>query len=131
MRRKKTGRYEVTSLQGERVRAFVPADLPPRGPLRMDGSLQLVLERALLALGRLDGLSTLLPDTSILLYTYIRKEAVVSSQIEGIQSSLSDLMIFEAEGTRLLTDLFTIFGVTQEPAFDFDLSAPTTDVRSK
>ena len=49
----------------------------------------------MLALGRLDGVSTLLPDTSLFLYSYIRKEAVLSSQIEGTQSSLSDLLLFE------------------------------------
>ncbi|MFQ6047023.1 MAG: Fic family protein [Gemmatimonadales bacterium] len=55
------------------------------------------LEAALLALGRLDALSTLLPDTSLFLYSYVRKEAVLSSQIEGTQSSLSDLLLFEIE----------------------------------
>ena len=64
-----------------------------RGP----GPLQQSLERALLALGRLDGLSTLLPDTGLFLYGYVRKEAVLSSQIEGTQSSLSDLLLFELD----------------------------------
>lgn len=62
-----------------------------------EGALQQALEPALLALGRLDGISTLLPDTAIFLYTYVRKEAVLSSQIEGTQSSLSDLLLFEIE----------------------------------
>ena len=53
------------------------------------------LEQALLALGRLDSLSTIVPDTSLILYSFIRKEAVLSSQIEGTQSSLSDLLLFE------------------------------------
>ena len=57
--------------------------------------LQEPLAKAHLALGRLDGLSRLLPDASLFLYSYIRKEAVLSSQIEGTQSSLSDLMLFE------------------------------------
>jgi len=66
-------------------------------PLVLEGPLQQSLERALLALGRLDGLSTLLPDTGLFLYGYVRKEAVLSSQIEGTQSSLSDLLLFELD----------------------------------
>jgi Fic family protein len=56
-----------------------------------------LLEQSLLALGRLDNLSTILPDTGLFLYSYVRKEAVLSSQIEGTQSSLSDLLLFELE----------------------------------
>jgi Fic family protein len=56
-----------------------------------------LLEQSLLALGRLDNLPTLLPDTGLFLYSYVRKEAVLSSQIEGTQSSLSDLLLFELE----------------------------------
>ncbi|RME71557.1 MAG: Fic family protein, partial [Planctomycetota bacterium] len=97
MRRGPTGRYELTSVGGEQVRAFVPVALPPDPPLEL-APLQGRLEAAYLALGRLDALSTLLPDTSLFLYTYVRKEAVLSSQIEGTQSSLSDLLRFEVEG---------------------------------
>lgn len=97
MQRGATGRYEVTMAGGESVRAFVPAALPPVPPLAFDGGLQRGLETALLALGRLDGFSAQLPDTSLFLYTYVRKEAVLSSQIEGTQSSLSDLLLFEVE----------------------------------
>jgi Fic family protein len=97
MQRGETGRYEVTMAGGESVRAFVPAALPPEPPLDFDGGLQQALETAVLALGRLDGVSTLLPDTSLFLYTYVRKEAVLSSQIEGTQSSLSDLLLFELD----------------------------------
>jgi len=89
-----TGRYEETVAAGEVVRAFVPAPLPPDPPLDL-AVLQGPLERALLAIGRLDALSTLLPDTGLFLYTYVRKEAVLSSQIEGTQSSLSELLLFE------------------------------------
>ncbi len=91
MGRGTTGTYRVTRSGGEDVRAFVPTPLPPDPALALDGSLQLALERALLALGRLDGVSTLLPDKALFLYSYVRKEAVLSSQIEGTQSSLSDL----------------------------------------
>lgn len=92
-----TGRYETTSVVGgERVRAFMPAPLPPVPPLHIDASLRDKLDAALLALGRLDSVTTLLPDTHLFLYSYVRKEAVLSSQIEGTQSSLSDLLLFEA-----------------------------------
>ena len=75
-----------------------PKRLPPEPPLDL-ASLHLPLEKASLALGRLDSVSTLLPGTHLFLYTYVRKEAVLSSQIEGTQSSLSDLLLFELEGT--------------------------------
>ena len=97
MRRGETGAYETTTFGGEAVRAFVPARLPPRPPLDL-GALHVALERASLSLGRLDSLAALLPDPHIFLYTYVRKEAVLSSQIEGTQSSLSDLLLFEVEG---------------------------------
>ena len=97
MQRGEIGRYEVTSIGGERVRAFVPEPLPPNPALVLDGPLQQALESAVLALGRLDGVSTLLPDKALFLYAYVRKEAVLSSQIEGTQSSLSDLLLFELD----------------------------------
>jgi Fic family protein len=97
MQRGPTGQYEITTVGGEQVRAFVPAPLPPTPPVAPDGSLQQTLESAVLALGRLDGVSTLLPDKALFLYTYVRKEAVLSSQIEGTQSSLSDLLLFELD----------------------------------
>jgi Fic family protein len=98
VKRGETGTYEVTTAAGEAVRAFVPVPLPPEPPLAFDESeLQHLLEAAVLALGRLDGVSTLLPDKSLFLYSYVRKEAVLSSQIEGTQSSLSDLLLFELE----------------------------------
>ena len=92
-----TGTYETTAVDGETVRAFMPDPLPPRPALDLSGPAQPILERALLALGRLDSISTLLPDTDLFLYSYVRKEAVLSSQIEGTQSSLSDLLRFEME----------------------------------
>lgn len=88
------GRYQVTRYQDESVRAFVPAPLPPVPPIRLD-PLQHLLEQANQALGRLDGLASILPDLSLFIYTYVRKEAVLSSQIEGTQSSLSDLLMYE------------------------------------
>ncbi len=97
MNRGATGRYDIVTVGGERVRSFVPYPLPPNPPIALDGPLQALLEQAVLALGRLDSVATLLPDTSLFLYTYIRKEAVLSSQIEGTQSSLADLLLFELE----------------------------------
>jgi Fic family protein len=97
MKRGETGRYRTTAAAGETVRAFVPAPLPPVPPLTFEGTLQQALEAAVLAVGRLDGVSTLLPDRSLFLYSYVRKEAVLSSQIEGTQSSLSDLLLFELD----------------------------------
>ena len=97
MRRGPTGRWEQVSAGGEEVRAFLPHPLPPDPPLVLAGTLERPLERAVLALGRLDGVSTLLPDRGLFLYAYVRKEAVLSSQIEGTQSSLSDLLLFELD----------------------------------
>ena len=82
------GRYVVKDFAGETVRAFVPP-LPPASLVQLD-RLQLLLEQANQAIGRLDGLASLLPNLSLLVYTFVRKEAVLSSQIEGTQSSLSD-----------------------------------------
>ena len=88
------GAYVETSAGGERVRAYVPAPLPPNPPLEL-GRFMHVYERAIAAVGRLDGVTTILPSTPLFLYMYVRKEALLSSQIEGTQSSLSDLLLFE------------------------------------
>ena len=95
MKRGVTGRYQSVAGVGEQFEAFLPLPLPPDPPLVLDGTLQQALERALLALGRLDSISTLLPAPELFIYSYVRKEAVLSSQIEGTQSSLSDLLLFE------------------------------------
>ena len=97
MQRGLTGRYEVTVTDGERVRAFLPMPLPPRPAPMLDGPLRSAHESAAFALGRLDGVSSLLPDRTLFIYVYIRKEAVLSSQIEGTKSSLSDLLMYELE----------------------------------
>lgn len=88
------GSYVVTTIAGEAVQAFVPPPLPPPG-LNLTRSLQR-LDEANQALGRLDSLTVLLPDARFLLYLYVRKEALLSSQIEGTQSSLADLLLFES-----------------------------------
>lgn len=95
MKRGPTGTYHVTKTGDETVRAFVPTALPPVPPLELTPARQRLLERALLACGRLDGVSALLPEPNLFLYSYVRREAVLSSQIEGTQSSLSDLLLFE------------------------------------
>jgi Fic family protein len=92
-----TGEWVPISTTGAPARAFVPRPLPPDPPLEIGGELRGALDRALLALGRLDSVSALLPETSLFLYAYVRKEAVLSSQIEGTQSSLSDLLLFELD----------------------------------
>lgn len=94
MLREDTGRYEITGFNGEQVRAFIPHPLPPNPPLELS-SRQRLLERATLALGRLDVITENLPDPKTFLYAYVRREAVLSSQIEGTQSSLSNLLQFE------------------------------------
>ncbi len=98
MRRKSTGTYEVTAAGGETVRAFIPEPLPPTVELNFRDGLHRPLEAATTALGRLDAVTELLPDAADFVYGYVRKEAVLSSQIEGIQSSLADLMMHEAGG---------------------------------
>ena len=97
MQRGETGKYQVRNYGDEMVHAFIPAPLPPYPPLSMDGDLQQLLERALIALGRLDSVTVLLPQPTLFIYAYIRKEAVLSSQIEGTQSSFSDLVMFESD----------------------------------
>jgi len=70
---------------GEAFNAYVPPNLPPDPPIDLSG-LYALLDQANAALGRLDGMSMVLPDPSLFLYMYVRKEAVLSSQIEGTQS---------------------------------------------
>src|SRR5258708_6304367 len=97
MNRGLTGRYVPTIVAGQPTQAFVPNALPPEPELEINAILRESLDQALLALGRLDSVTTLLPSTELFLYTYVRKEAVLSSQIEGTQSTLSDLLLFELD----------------------------------
>ncbi len=92
---RKTGRYVTVSTRDEPFKAFVPDALPPRPPIVMNSALETLHGEAQLALGRLDGIVSLLPAPEQFLYAYVRKEAVASSQIEGTQSSLSDLLAYE------------------------------------
>lgn len=92
-----SGEYVSGSLTGSRYQAYVPMPLPPEPPLHCDPALVSSIERANQALGRLDGITLTLPDPELFLYQYVRKEALLSSQIEGTQSSLSDLLLFELD----------------------------------
>jgi Fic family protein len=97
MKREIQGQYVTISTLGEKARAFIPAPLPPNPSIEWTPELRSKFDHALLALGRLDSISTFLPDIALFLYMYVRKEAVLSSMIEGTQSSLSDLLLFEQD----------------------------------
>lgn len=99
----RVGEHVKSSVAGETYTAYVPKPLPPNPPIEMD-KVYSYLDQASLALGRLDGLSIILPDPSLFLYMYIRKEAVLSSQIEGTQSSLSDLLLYENQEIQGVPD---------------------------
>jgi Fic family protein len=96
MKRGLQGKLVVQGSSPEPFNSFVPHSLPPVPPIEFNPELLDLMEKANLALGRLDGLARLLPDLQLFLYFYVRKEAVLSSQIEGTQSSLSDLLLFES-----------------------------------
>lgn len=93
---RRRGRFVETPVGGEVVKAFVPPPLPPDPPIDLL-SLLPRLSAAERAIGRVDGISVLLPRPELFLYLYVRKEAVLSSQIEGTQSTLTDLLRFETE----------------------------------
>lgn len=99
MKRGLQGRYITISTVGETVKAFIPSPLPPVPAIQWTVELQAKCDTALVWLGRLDAVCTLLPDPDLFLYTYVRKEAVLSSMIEGTQSSLSDLLLYEINET--------------------------------
>ena len=92
------GTLVTSNTSGEPVRAYVPRPLPPDPPLDLPRLIGRI-ERANQALGRLDGMTSIMPSTKLFVYMYVRKEALLSSQIEGTQSSLSDLLLFESDET--------------------------------
>jgi len=92
-----TGHLVQIGSGDEAFKAFVPAPLPPVPPLKLTTADQALLEKANRALGKLDGMTSLLPNTALFIYAYVRKEALVSSQIEGTQSSFSDLLLYESD----------------------------------
>ena len=94
-----TGQHHVTAIAGERVSAFIPAPLPPdKPPLALEGRLADRLRRAQAALSRLDVAGEMVPSLAWFIYAFVRKEAVLSSQIEGTQATLVDLLAFEGSG---------------------------------
>ena len=95
-RQDRIGTYITSTAAGESFHAYIPPPLPPKPPIELD-NLYPLIDQATQALGRLDGITSLLPDTDLFLYLYVRKEALLSSQIEGTQSSFSDLLLFESE----------------------------------
>ena len=97
MQRDIQGRYVTISAAGEKAQAFIPAPLPPDPTIEWTPDLRSKFDQAHLALGRLDSISTFLPEISVFLYMYVRKEAVLSSMIEGTRSSISDLLLFELD----------------------------------
>ncbi|WP_225767749.1 Fic family protein [Inquilinus sp. Marseille-Q2685] len=98
MPKRATGRYESVAAGGEAVDAFIPFDLPPTRPaLAINGTLERRLREAEQALLRLDLAGEMVPSLDWFIYAFVRKEAVISSQIEGTQASLVDLLAFEAE----------------------------------
>ena len=105
---RKTGEFRRSTVAGETVDAFVPGALPPADPsLALDGDLAQVLARAEHAVSRLDLAGEMVPSLDWFIYAFVRKEAVVSSQIEGTEATLEDLLTFEAtpEGTKPGADI--------------------------
>lgn len=97
MKRQPFGDYEISTTLEEQVRAFVPPRIQPLPDLQFSTGTKGALDRALLSLGRLDGAAATMPDVDLLLYTFVRKEAVLSSQIEGTRSTLDDLLAHEID----------------------------------
>lgn len=100
MTNRKSGIFRHSTVGGEKIQAFVPHPLPPANPrLRLDGELQQLLTRAQAVLGQLSVASKMVPSEDWFLYGFVRKEAVISSQIEGTQATLTDVLNFEATQT--------------------------------
>lgn len=97
MHRNAPGRYVKVTTASEPFRAFVPAPLPPEPAVAWSPALRRRFDAALVALGRLDAVTSMLPNAALLLYSFVRKEAVLSSQIEGTQSSIADLLLYEID----------------------------------
>ena len=103
-RRGSTGHYKITSVGGEQVQAFIPHPLPPDPPVSLSNARQRLLERATLALGRLDSITLLLPDPNIFLYAYVRREAVLSQiEVPNPRSPTCCLRVGEAPGVPSTT----------------------------
>ena len=95
MEREITGRYLLGEFEGRLVRPYLPPPLPPEPPIQVESDTQALIDECNLALGKLNAVSVLLPDESLFVYSYQRKEAILSSQIEGINSTLPDIFQHE------------------------------------
>ena len=104
MKRGLQGHFQKVNIPPEPFNSFIPAPLPPNPPVDYDVSLHDLSEFANRSLGSLNTIGVFLPDVSLFLYFYIRKEAVLSSQIEGTQSSLSDLLLYECKDSPGVPD---------------------------
>ena len=93
-----TGRYERSNVGGEEVKTFIPEPLSHDLPLVVEGALADQVGRAETALGRLELVGAMVPSVNWFLHSFVRKEAVISSQIEGTQATLMDLLAFEGAG---------------------------------
>jgi Fic family protein len=115
----RAGRYVM---QPARFRAFIPASLPPDPPVVIDQSLAALLSRADQAIGRLDGVTVTLPDPNLFVAMYVRQEAVLSSQIEGTQSSLDDVLAFELdpEGSEIPVDVVEVVNYVRAMNYGLD-----------
>jgi len=93
MQKNRAGRYVM---QSAGYRAYIPKSLPPMPPIKYNGELRNLLSEADRALAKLDGIATVLPNTELFIAMYVKKEALLSSQIEGTQASLEGVLRFEA-----------------------------------
>lgn len=98
-KRERIGAYQAHSVAGETFHCYIPNDLPPEPPLELE-ALYPLLDKANIAIGRLDGMSLILPNPALFIYMYVRKEAVLSSQIEGTQSTLTELLLYENQADK-------------------------------
>ena len=109
-----TGRYEVSTVAGENVRAFVPFPLPPAEPLKFDANAEQSHLSAVEALTRLDMAGAMVPSLHWFVYAFVRKEAVISSQIEGTQATLIDLLAYEARAESAGNDAVPLTADVEE-----------------
>ncbi len=115
----RTGQYVK---QATGYRAFIPTPLPPNPPVAMDPELTRLLSEADRSLGRLDGVATILPNPNLFVAMYVRQEAVLSSQIEGTQSTLEDVLQFEidAKGRALPKDVQEVVNYVRATNYGLD-----------
>ena len=117
MHRAAPGRYVKVTTASEPFQAFMPAPLPPEPAVVWSPALRRRFDAALVALGRLDAVTNLLPNAALLLYSFVRKEAVLSSQIEGTQSSLADLLLYEIDEQPGRSRALISAGANKESAY--------------